>query len=172
VKFVRGALVFGALLITAPGFAAAQSGNQIFPQSVTSAPTASTPFGAGDAYPVIEQGLLKQVPGNQLAGLNTATTCASGASPALCGAAPAGSVAIPAGATQTLVIDSTAITANSTILLTVDAGATIAGITCNATISTLTQPVVTARSVATSFTIEEPATTSTHPVCVDYLVIN
>jgi hypothetical protein len=101
------------------------------------------------------------------------TNCSSSASPAVCAAAAAGSVAVPAGALQTLQVNTTAVTANSQILLTIDEGlGTKLGVTCNTTVATLTQPVVTARTAATSFTIEEPATTSTNPVCVSYLVLN
>ena len=104
--------------------------------------------------------------------LATLTNCASGATPAACGAASAGAVAIPAGATQTLVVDSTAVTASSQILLTVDESLTIPTTTCNTTIATLGQPVVTARTAGVSFTIEEPSTTTTHPVCVGYQIVN
>lgn len=104
---------------------------------------------------------------------NTGTNCSSAASPAVCAAAAGGSVAIPAGALQTLQVNTTAVTANSQILLTIDEGlGTKLGVTCNTTVATLTQPVVTARSAAASFTIEEPATTSVNPVCVSYMVLN
>lgn len=104
---------------------------------------------------------------------STATNCSSGASPAVCAAAAAGSVAIPAGALQTLQVNTSAVTANSQILLTIDEGlGTKLGVTCNTTIATLTQPVVTARSAGASFTIEEPTTTSANPVCVSYMVFN
>src|SRR4029077_15785179 len=44
--------------------------------------------------------------------VNTASNCASGASPAVCGSAAAGDVAVPTGATPTLQINTTAVTAN------------------------------------------------------------
>jgi hypothetical protein len=105
--------------------------------------------------------------------LSSFTNCSSGASPAVCGSAVAGSVAIPAGALQTLQINTTAVTANSQILLTIDSSlGTKLGVTCNTTVATLTQPVVTLRSAGASVTIEEPTTTSANPVCVSYLVVN
>jgi hypothetical protein len=100
------------------------------------------------------------------------SNCSSGASPAVCGSAISGSVAVPAGAAETLVIDTTGVTSKSQIILTIDESATISGTTCNATIATLEPPVVTARTAGTSFTIEEPVTTSTNPVCVDYFIFN
>ena len=102
----------------------------------------------------------------------TASNCSSGASPAVCGSARAGSVAVPTGATPTLVIDSSAVTANSEILLNVDESATIAGTTCNTTLATLVNPVVTARSAGTSFTIQMNSTLATNPACVDYQIVN
>ena len=102
----------------------------------------------------------------------TASNCSSGASPAVCGSARAGSVAVPTGATPTLVINSTAVTANSEILLNVDESATIAGTTCNTTLATLVNPVVTARSAGTSFTIQMNSTLATNPACVDYQIVN
>ena len=102
----------------------------------------------------------------------TASNCSSGASPAVCGSARAGSVAVPTGATPTLVINSTAVTANSEILLSVDESATIAGTTCNTTLATLVNPVVTARSAGTSFTIQMNSTLAANPACVDYQIVN
>ena len=102
----------------------------------------------------------------------TASNCSSGASPAVCGSARAGSVAVPTGATPTLVIDSSAVTATSEILLNVDESATIAGTTCNTTLATLVNPVVTARSAGTSFTIQMNSTLATNPACVDYQIVN
>lgn len=104
--------------------------------------------------------------------LGTASFCSSGATPAACGSAQAGSVAVPAGVAQTLVVDTTAVTSNSQIVLTPDESATIAGTTCNTTASTLLAPIVTARTPGTSFTVEEPGTTSVNPACVDYVVVN
>ena len=102
----------------------------------------------------------------------TASNCSSGASPAVCGSARAGSVAVPTGATPTLVINSTAVTATSEILLNVDESATIAGTTCNTTLATLVNPVVTARSAGTSFTIQMNSTLAANPACVDYQIVN
>jgi hypothetical protein len=105
--------------------------------------------------------------------LTSATNCSSSASPAVCGSARAGSVAVPTGATPTLQINTTAVTSLSQILLTIDEslGAKLSA-TCNTTLSTLVQPVVTARSVATSFTIQINATLAANPACVSYLIVN
>ena len=112
-----------------------------------------------------------QCAGGASAGV-TASNCSSGASPAVCGSARAGSVAVPTGATPTLVIDSSAVTATSEILLNVDESATIAGTTCNTTLATLVNPVVTARSAGTSFTIQMNSTLAANPACVDYQIVN
>jgi hypothetical protein len=102
----------------------------------------------------------------------TATKCANGASPAVCAAAAAGVVAVPTGTNPTLVVNTTAITAASQIFLQIDESATISGTTCNTTLTTLTQPVVTARTAGTSFTIQIGSTLVTNPACVSYLVFN
>jgi hypothetical protein len=102
----------------------------------------------------------------------TVSNCANGASPAVCGAAPAGAVAVPTGTNPALVINTTAVTANSRIWLQIDESSTIAATTCNTTLSTLVQPVVTARIAGTSFTIQIGAVIATNPVCVSYLVFN
>jgi hypothetical protein len=105
--------------------------------------------------------------------LKTLTNCSSSASPAVCAAASAGSVAVPTGATPTLVINTSAVTANSQILLTIDEGlGAKLGVTCNTTLSTLVQPVVTARSAGTSFTIQINATLAVNPACVSYSIVN
>ena len=74
----------------------------------------------------------------------------------------------PTGSTPTLVVDTTSITANSVISLNVDSSATIAGTTCNTTLAQQVNPVVTARTVGTSFTMQINATVSGNPICVDY----
>jgi hypothetical protein len=103
----------------------------------------------------------------------TASNCSSSASPAVCGSAAAGSVAVPTGSNPTLVVDTSAVTVNSQILLTVDESlGTKLSVTCNTTIGTLSPAVVTARSAATSFTIEIGATVGTNPACLSYLIIN
>lgn len=102
----------------------------------------------------------------------TGTNCASGASPAVCGSATAGAVAIPTGTNPTLQINTSGVTANSRILLEVDESSTIASTTCNTTLSSLVQPVVTARTPGTSFTIQIGAVIAANPVCLSYLVFN
>lgn len=103
---------------------------------------------------------------------STETNCANGASPAVCGSAASGAVAIPTGSTPTLQVNTTAVTANSRIVLTIDESLTISGVTCNTTLATLTQPVVTARSAGASFTIQIGSTLATNPACVSYMVFN
>jgi len=79
---------------------------------------------------------------------------------------------VPTGTNPTLVIDTTAVTAVSRIVLTIDESLTIPSTTCNTTAATLVQPLVTARTPGTSFTIEIPATLATNPACVSYAIIN
>ena len=101
------------------------------------------------------------------------TNCSSSASPAVCSSAPAGSVALPTGTNPTLVVNTSAVTANSQIILTVDESlGTKLGVTCNTTLSTLLNPVVTARTAGTSFTFTIGATIATNPACVSYYIIN
>lgn len=102
----------------------------------------------------------------------TSTNCSNAASPAVCAASSAGVVAVPTGTNPTLVINTTAVTATSEIFLQIDESATIAATTCNSTLSTLVQPVVTARTAATSFTIQIGAIIATNPACVSYHIVN
>ena len=104
----------------------------------------------------------------------TASACASAASPAVCGSAAAGFVAMPAtGATPTLVVDTSAVTANSQIFVQNDESLGSAlGITCNTTLATLVAPVVTARSAGVSFTITMNSTLASHPACLSFFIIN
>lgn len=103
----------------------------------------------------------------------TATNCSSGASPAVCGSAAAGSAAVPTGASPTLQINTTAVTANSQIFLNEDESlGTKLGVTCNTSIATLTNPVVTARSAAASFTVQINATIAVNPACISWLIVN
>lgn len=102
---------------------------------------------------------------------DTATNCASGASPAVCAAASSGSVAVPTGTNPTLVVNTTAVTANSVIILTVDASlGTKLGVTCNTTVPALYD--LSARTAATSFTIAITAVVSTNPICFNYIIHN
>ena len=103
----------------------------------------------------------------------TATNCSNSASPAVCLAAAAGSVALPTGTNPTLTVNTTAVTANSQILLNVDESlGTKLGVTCNTTLSTLLNPVVTARVAGTSFTFTIGAIIATNPACVSYEIKN
>jgi hypothetical protein len=102
----------------------------------------------------------------------TKANCADGNSPAVCGSAASGAVAVPTGTNPTLVINSSAVTANSRIFLTIDESATISATTCNTTLATLIQPVVTSRSAGASFTIQIGATIATNPACVSFFILN
>jgi hypothetical protein len=105
----------------------------------------------------------------------TGTNCASSASPAVCGSAASGDVAVPTGSTPTLQINTTAITANSQIQLTVTEAATVGtrlSVTCNSTLSTLVNPVETARVAATSVTIQMNSTLAVNPACIHYTIVN
>jgi hypothetical protein len=102
----------------------------------------------------------------------TVTNCSSAASPAVCAAAAAGVVAVPTGTNPTLQVNTTAVTANSRIFLEIDESSTIAATTCNTTLSTLVQPVVTARSAGVSFTIQIGAILASNPACVSYFIVN
>jgi len=104
---------------------------------------------------------------------STGVNCSSSASPAVCTSAAAGSVALPTGTNPTLQVNTSAVTANSQIMLTVDESlGTKLGVTCNTTLSTLLNPVVTARSANTSFTFTIGAIIATNPACVSYTIIN
>lgn len=103
---------------------------------------------------------------------STSVNCANGASPAVCTSATSGAVAVPTGTNPTLQINTTNITANSRIFLQIDESLTIAATTCNTTLSTLVQPVVTARSVGASFTIQIGAIIATNPACVSWWIVN
>jgi hypothetical protein len=107
-------------------------------------------------------------------GFNTATNCSSSASPAVCGSASAGSVAVPTGTNATLVVNTTAVTANSQIFVqSDDTLGTKLSVTCNSTLASLiVEPVVTARTGGTSFTITISGTTTTNPVCLSYFIVN
>jgi hypothetical protein len=100
---------------------------------------------------------------------NSATNCASSASPAVCGSSWAGRVAVAAAAT-TVVVDTTAVTANSEIHLQWDSSLGSAlSVTCNTTQS-LAQ--VSAKTAATSFTITLASAPSTNPACLDFTITN
>lgn len=103
----------------------------------------------------------------------TTTNCASGASPAVCAAAASGGAAVPTGTNPTLVVNTTAVTANSVILLTPDESlGTKLSVTCNSTVTTQGPLIVTARTAATSFTVQVAATVATNPVCFNWVIVN
>lgn len=105
--------------------------------------------------------------------VNTGSNCSSAAAPAVCGSASAGSIAVPTGVNPTLTVNTTAVTANSQIFLNIDESlGTKLSVTCNTTIATLTNPVVTARTAATSFVVQIGATLTVNPACLSYLVVN
>ena len=128
--------------------------------------TAAVNVGSASAPTTVEGSLTTK-------SLNTATNCASGASPAICGSAASGGAAVPTGTNPTLVVDTTAVTANSVILLTSDETlGTKLSVTCNTTITTQGPLVVTARSAGTSFTVEVDATVAANPVCFNWMIVN
>src|SRR5439155_22005075 len=100
------------------------------------------------------------------------TNCSDGNSPAVCGANSVGAVAVPTGTNPTLTVNTSVVTANSRIFLQNDESATISGVTCNTTLSTLVQPVVTARTPGTSFTIQIGAIIASQKACVSYFIVN
>ena len=105
----------------------------------------------------------------------TATNCSSAASPAVCGSAAAGSVLIPTGTTsETLTVNTTAVTANSQIFFYPDDTlGTKLGTTCNNTLATLAGgSFISVRVAATSFTITFNGSILTNGVCGGYYIIN
>lgn len=130
------------------------------------------PMGVGDPAPPAGSKLSVIGGFSIFDAIHTRTNCSNGAAPAVCGSATGGSVAVPIGTNPTLVVDTTAVTAVSQILLTIDESATISGVTCNTTLSTLVQPVVTARTAGTSFTMQIGSTLATNPACVHYSIMN
>lgn len=153
--------------------------------TTTSWNTAGTMFGinspsgfAGDIFNIQANGVnvLKESTGGTLTGVSsnfgvyqTATVCASAASPAVCATAASGSVAVPVAGT-TLVVNTTRVTANSQIQLAFDSslGARLSA-TCNTAIN---QPSVSARTAGTSFTITMASALSVNPDCISYTIVN
>jgi len=86
--------------------------------------------------------------------------CVSAASPAVCGSSSSGYVAVPAGTNSTLVVDTTAVTATNGITFQYDESlGTPLGVTCAPGILP-SGSTITARTAATSFTVEVPGTTT------------
>lgn len=111
--------------------------------------------------------------GAPLTTVTTGSNCSSSAAPAVCGSASGGSVAVPTGVNPTLTVNTSAVTANSQILMNIDESlGTKLSVTCNTTLTTLVNPVVTARSAGVSFTVQIGATLTVNPACVSYLVVN
>ncbi len=101
---------------------------------------------------------------------STASNCASSTSPALCADAPAGSVAMPPKS-DTLVVNTSAITPNSQIMLTEDASLNDRlGVTCET--GDKHDYRVTARAPGTSFTIKSNGNTGRNRTCLSYLIVN
>lgn len=157
---------------------------KIYRTAVGSSPTTTGVIGAvsaGSPLTLVDNGLagdssaaptVNTTGGIPVPYMQTTTNCSNGASTAVCGSAPTGAVAVPAGVNPTLQINTTAVTASSRIFLTIDESLTIAATTCNTTLATLLQPVVTARSAGVSFTIQIPATLASNPACVSYMILN
>ena len=83
-------------------------------------------------------------------------------------------MAVPTGTNVALTVNTTAVTANSQIFVQQDDTlGTKLTVTCNNTLSSLiVEPVVTARSAGTSFTVTISGTTVTNPVCLSYFIVN
>lgn len=110
-----------------------------------------------------------------IAGIATATNCASAASPSVCGSAAAGAIAFPTGVTSVaLIVNSSAVTANSEIHVFSDdsLGARL-GVTCNSTLATLVGGMaITARSAGTSFTVTYNGSITANPLCATFIIVN
>jgi hypothetical protein len=103
------------------------------------------------------------------------TNCSSSASPAVCGSALAGSVLIPTGTTsETLTVNTTAVTANSQIFFYPDDSlGTKLSTTCNSTLATLAGgSFISGRVSGASFTITFNGSILTNGVCGSYFIIN
>lgn len=111
--------------------------------------------------------------GAPLSTITTGSNCSSSAAPAVCGSASGGSVAVPTGTNPTLTVNTTAVTANSQIIMNIDESlGTRLSVTCNTTLTTLTNPVITARTPGTSFTVQIGATIAVNPACASFVVVN
>lgn len=104
---------------------------------------------------------------------NSTTNCASITSPAVCASASSGAFIIAATAT-TIVVNTTRVTANSEISVQPDTSlSTRLAVTCNTLISSIINPVVTARTAGVSFTVTIPgAGLVTNPACYSYSIMN
>lgn len=111
--------------------------------------------------------------GAPLSTITTGSNCSSSAAPAVCGSASGGSVAVPTGTNPTLTVNTTAVTANSQIIMNIDESiGTRLSVTCNTTLTTLTNPVITARTPGTSFTVQIGATIAVNPACASFVIVN
>lgn len=102
--------------------------------------------------------------------------CLSTGSPAPCQSDPAGAVVI-AGGSQTVVVNTSAVTTNSQIFVQFDESlAPALGITqcdTNASNAEANRYFVSARTANSSFTIKAATSiTGTVPVCLSYLIVN
>lgn len=105
----------------------------------------------------------------------TATNCSSSASPAVCGSAASGSVAIATGTvSETLTVNTTAVTANSQIILQVDETlSTKLSVTCDSALTEVIGGVtISARSAGASFQITHSGNITTNPLCLSYTIVN
>lgn len=111
--------------------------------------------------------------GAPLTTVTTGSNCSSSAAPAVCGSASGGSIAVPTGTNPTLTVNTTAVTANSQIIMNIDESlGTRLSVTCNTTLTTLTNPVITARTPGTSFTVQIGATIAVNPACASFVIVN
>jgi len=100
----------------------------------------------------------------------SATNCASAASPAACGSAAAGTFVIGVGSAS-VVVNTSAVTSDSEIQIINDAslGGRL-GVTCSTSILSGWQ--VTARKPGVSFTLTVGSAPATNPQCFSYSIIN
>jgi streptogramin lyase len=104
--------------------------------------------------------------------LNMSSQCVSIASPAACASASQGFFIIAAGSTS-VTVNTTHTTGVGTIAVYPDTSIGSAlGVTCNTTLASIVNPVITARTAGTSFTVSIPGTLAVNPGCYSYTLIN
>jgi hypothetical protein len=104
--------------------------------------------------------------------LNMSSQCVSIASPAACASASQGFFIIAAGSTS-VTVNTTHTTGVGTIAVYPDTSIGSAlGVTCNTTLASIVNPVITARTASTSFTVSIPGTLAVNPGCYSYTLIN
>ena len=131
--------------------------------------------GPNSNYTLGSSGTVTAIGSSTFSTYRTTTNCASALSPALCGSAAAGSAAIPVGTvSESLQVNTTAVTSNSQIILTPDSTlGTKLGITCDSTLAELASGLaVTNKSGGVGFTVTHSGSITTNPLCFSYSIIN